>query len=232
MNEAEIRKKVLLDIFAAPASLAPIVLGSTIGLIGWAGELSVYCIFSGMAGILVGVGVMLTKLIFNVEGLTEKAFNDWKNQAEDEFERKLDELAENLKKTDVAKDENFLRDLRQSFKTYKGHIKEEKIPNNLEVSEKLIKLFNGCIEQLNESYTLWESTLSMSGNLKKETLKHRSHILEDIDMAVDSFSKTVRELIELKKEKEDLSALTKELGNSVDVAKKTEERLANLYLSK
>lgn len=200
------------------------------GILGWAVDLSIFYVFGGFTGVLVGFGIMATKLIFNIEGLTEKAFEEWKKKVEEEFEAKLDALEKQLEETDGVKDESLLRELRTLFKTYKTSVQEGKIKNNLEISEKLSSLFNACVQKLTESYELWKSSKTFSGEIKKETLKARDSIIKDVAASTSYFAKTLHELFIIKKdESKDLAELRKELDNSVEVAKKTEERLANLY---
>jgi hypothetical protein len=232
MDKNDIRKKVLVDIFAAPSSLFPIVLGSSLSLISWAGELSAYYFFGGFSGILIGFGLMATRLIFNIEGLTEKAFNEWKQQAEKEAENKLDELFIQLSETKSTKDEDLLREVRLLFNTYKENVISGKIANNLEISEKFLKLFNGCVQQLQESYDLWKSAKLFNGDLRKDTQKKRDVLLKDVNISVSLFAKTLCELLTIKNSRSsDLSELRSELDGSIEIIKKTEERLANLYSS-
>ena len=68
----EVRRKVLLDLFASPLTLLPIVGGLTVLLAAWATR-SAPLTFAGLAGILGGIGVFANRMIFGLEKLTNRA---------------------------------------------------------------------------------------------------------------------------------------------------------------
>ena len=72
-----IQKKVLFDLLVQPSTAIPIALGLSLLIIAWAfGGLAVG--FLGFVAILLGLGVGVSKLVFELDDLVKKVYQ--KNQ--------------------------------------------------------------------------------------------------------------------------------------------------------
>lgn len=224
----EIRKKVLLDIFAAPIVLAPMVLGLSILLLSWAVSSSVLFFFLGFMFVIAAIGVFLTRIVFGLENLTENAAEYIKQSKEQKFEQELDDLDELLVKDRDARDQSALRELRIVYNNYKKQIKDGNIPDT-EFSEKVRELFNACVVQLRKAYAMWETARHLNGDSKKRILDQREKILEDVLHSAEEFGKMIEEFYVLHLNKDqNLLELKQNLAQSLEVAKKTEKILSGL----
>ena len=71
----DVRRKVLLDIFAAPGVLLPLAGGLTALIASWAVGGNPALNFGGIAGILGGVGIMASRLILKLDRITQEAYD-------------------------------------------------------------------------------------------------------------------------------------------------------------
>ena len=61
-----VRKKVLLDLFASPWSVVPIAGGLSAWLLSWAVDGHMALNMAGLIGVMGGIGVMATRVIFGL----------------------------------------------------------------------------------------------------------------------------------------------------------------------
>lgn len=225
MSRSEVQKKVLLDIFAAPLVLFPILGGLTLSIFSWTFDLGFA--FLGFLGVLGGLGIMASRLVFGLEKLTEEAYNYIIEEKKVKRQKDLDELDAKLVTNRDSRDQQALRHLRQMYETYKEKIAAKGLDS--EFGEKLESLFEGCVEQLVYSYELWESARPLKGDSKYEILDRREVVLEEVQKSVDCFEKTIEEFQLLRRDKPtELSKLREELNESLEVKKQVQKRLAKL----
>jgi len=234
MYQEDVRKKVFLDIFAAPSTLGPIVGGATIALISWAVDVDASFIFGGIGAMLIGGGILANRLIFGLEGLTENAFKYLQNQKKEKFQLELDELDAQLTSNRDARDQNTLRQIRMMYENYKQQVQDGNIPSDYDLNDKLETLFHACVNQLRHSYELWKSAKSLVGDAKTSVLEERDGIIDEVIKSVEYFGKSIEEfhVINAKQSSSNLARIRKELGETLEGTRKTEERvrerLANL----
>jgi hypothetical protein len=223
--QEDIRKKVFLDVFVSKSTLLPIVAGGSVSLISLGMDLYPLA-FMGLTASLVGVGIFATRLIFNLDKITENAFNYLQEKKQEELEVDLDKLQESL----TEKDAEQLKLLRNAYNHHKDQIAKEAIVTSDELEDKLEKLFKGCIEQLKYASELSDTAKTLTKDAKKGVLEKRQQVLTEIKDSVQCFHSIIDEICAINTDKstKGLSDLRAELQSSFDVIKRTEARVAEL----
>ncbi len=222
----DIRKKVFLDVFVSKSTLLPFVGGLTTTMLSLAADQ--YMLALGGFGIAVaGVGVFLTKVIFNLESVTENAFHYLEEKKEAELEENLDKLQEELS---CAKDRDQLKVLRAAYNHHKEQLKKGDISTNDGLEEKLKKLFQGCLEQLKYANELYNTAQTLTKDAKKSVLEKREKVLTEIKDSVQCFNTIIDEIagINTDKSTKSLSDLRDDAKSSFEIVKRTEQRVAEL----
>lgn len=222
----DIRKKVFLDVFVSKSTLLPVVVGGTTTLLSLATDQYLLAL-GGFAGVMVGVGVFLTRFVFNLEKVTENAFNYLQEKKKAEFEGKLDKLEQELSNN---KDREQLRVLRASYTHHKEQTQKGDIITSDALEEKLEKLFQGCVEQLRYANELFNTAQTLTRDAKKGVIERREKVLTEIKDSIQCFNNIIDEVTGINTEKstKSLSDLRNEAKSSFDVVKRTEARVAEL----
>ena len=224
--DKEIRKKVLLDIFADPATLIPVVGGASVLMLAWAASAGPLLTFLGLGGILGGIGWLGTRLIFGIEKLTEDAYKEQQKQKQDRRERELDDLDTRLVSSGRdPRDQNALRSLR----AMQVQLRQENKADS-SIVEKLDELFNSCVTQLKYCADMYDASKSLSGEGKKKILAERERVLIEVEKSVEFYGTTLEQIktLQLKSNGENLSEKRDELERSLAIAKRVEERMSGI----
>ena len=154
----DVKRKVLLDLFASPGTVLPIAGGLTMLLASWATGGSPTLTFGGIAGVLGGLGVLASRLILGLEGMTKRAYDLVVGKQRAEQEAALEELDRNLCNDDDPRTQQCLRDLRMLYDGLQKKVKDGDVtPAAYEILEGVDKLFKMCVHQLEHSHELYEA---------------------------------------------------------------------------
>lgn len=221
----DIRKKVFLDVFVSKSTLLPVVAGGTAALLSIAADQWMFAL-GGFAAAVVGVGICATRVIFNLESVTENAFKYLQEKKKLEFEESLDKLENELNDKDGAQ----LKIIRTAYNHHKEQIQKGDIVTNEELEEKLDKLFQACLEQLKYANELYKTAQDLTKEAKKSLLEKRQEVLTEIKDSIQCFNTIIDEIhtINTDKSTKNLSELRDELKSSFEVVKRTEARVAEL----
>jgi hypothetical protein len=226
-----VKRKVISELFFAPSVVLPIVGGISAGLLAWASGGSSYLTGAAIAGILGGVGWMFTRMIFKVEDITDKAMQAELAKKLQQENRELDELARKLRTDRDHRTQDYLtllRSLRSEFDTAANQ------PGNrfrsAKIREQVSLVFTAAVDQLRQSYRLWELSENLVGSARDKVLENREKVLGEIDQTVDRLQATVHQFHDLIKadQKVDLNAMREELDATMRIAKRTEERMKQI----
>ena len=231
MNKDEIRQKVLSDIFGAPSTLLPAVGGLSLVILSWALELGTLATFAGILGVLAGGGILATRLIFGLEDITQQAYEYELQQKQEQRESELDQLDAKLTQDRDSRTQTTLRQLRELYASFLEDVKERKAASNAsEVVETVESLFEACVKQLQHSHDLWEASKKVSGQSKDGLRDEREKVILEVVETVGSLSSTIEQFhnFQTRKNNSELARLRDELGRSLEVAKRTEERVTSL----
>jgi hypothetical protein len=227
----DLRKRIMNELFVAPSVVLPIVGGATAWLLSWAGGGIDWLNGAGLVGVLVGIGWFATRFIFQMDAITEKAMRD---QVADKIRReeaKLDDLAQRLAADRDPRTEDCLKVLR----IHRAEI--ERIAQTTGIQMRSIgvvqqsrELFWAAIDQLEQSLKMHHLSGQLSGPSRREAMEQRERFLSE---AIESSSHlrnavgTFRNIAE-KNQERDIDALQRELSDSIEAAKRSDERMKEL----
>ncbi len=226
-----IKRKVLTELFLAPSVVLPIVGGISAGLLAWAAGGNGYLAGASLAGVLGGLGWMVTRIIFQVESITEEAMRYEQQKRIDAERSRLDELAARLTRDRDHRTQDYLtllRSLRDDFMETAGQPGVQL--RSSRIREQVDLVFGAAVEQLQQSFRLWELSESLAGESRKKVLMNREQVLAEIAATVDRLQSTVSQFRELvrKDKKIDLASMHDELDATMRVARRTEERMREI----
>ncbi len=224
----EARKKVLLDLFAAPTTLLPIVGGTSLLIGSWAFGLGSVCAFIGFAGIAIGVGIWASRLTFGLEELTKKAYSYTIQEQIKKQEARLNELHIKLTKDRDSRTQRVLSTLRKLYKGFKADVQEKGLTSHSAgILAKVEELFEACINQLEYSYDLWRTSKSLPADEKSKVKDQRDAVVKEIIKTVDHLKNIIEDYHVIKggQKKGDLARLRGELEEKLTVTKRIEEEL-------
>lgn len=231
MAVKEVKKKVLLDIFAAPSALVPLAVGLSSLLVSWAMDGNPVFSMLGLAGVLGGVGVMASRLIFGLENITQRAHSTLADQRRREHEAKLDALDDRLKEDQDPRTEDALRHLRHIINSFQTDSAKGKVSGaGVQILQQVDDLFQACVSQLEHCYDLWVASHGSSRGGRERMLAERESIIDDIGETIDHLESTLSDLRSLRRKRSDvdLDQMRAELEDTMKAAQRAEERLADL----
>jgi hypothetical protein len=227
----EVKRKVYLDLFASPLNLLPLAGGLTALMASWAVGGSQTMTMLGVGGILSGIGITLTRLIWGIEDLTEKAYGYRLAKQRLDQELALDLLIAKLQQDHDPRTESCLQELRLLYGSLQAAAEKGNITTSAyEILDAVGKVFDQCVKQLEHSLSLWETARRMRGSARESMLAQRDEIIREICATVMEVGKKVDEylLSKTKKNRKELALVRRELNESIEAARRAEERTAEL----
>lgn len=224
----ELKKKVLLDLFASPWTIVPLVGGLSAWMLSWAVDGNTALNLIGLGGIMTGLGIQASRLIFGIEQLTEKAYSYLTEKQKRERNERLDQLSVKLNKDGDPRSEECLKRLRRLYASL-----EEDAPRDqasLVFREKVDKLFAAAVKQLERSWKLWEKAKRLPGRTGDPLLAERKKAVDEVVLTVNHLTKTVEQYqaLQIEDSDDELSRLREELDRTIEVARRTDEYMDSL----
>lgn len=227
----EVRRKVLLDIFATPGTLLPIAGGLTALMASWATGGQPILSFAGVAGVLTGLGVFASRMVLGLEKITQNAYDHVVDQQRRAQQESLEKLHERLVSDQDPRTQNCLRDLRHLYSRLKEKADKDRVtPAAYGVIEGVDKLFKSCIRQLDHSADLWETARGLKGPSRQALLRQRDDVVTEVCDAVTHLGETVERFHAMTagENRTNLSQMRRELDESMRVAREVERRTEEL----
>ena len=227
----EVKRKVYLDLFASPYSLIPLAGGLTSLMASWAMSGQPTLTMAGILGVLGGLGVTATRLIFGLEGLTEQAYDYQLDKKQKEKEAQLDRLDALLEGDRDPRTESCLRELRLLYASLQKAAEKGNInASSYEILEGVGKVFDETVKQLEHSHSLWETARRMRGPARESILQQRDEVIRDVCVTVSEVGQMVDKylLTKTKQKRSELNKLRRELDESIEAARRAEARTAAL----
>ncbi len=227
----EVKRKVYLDLFASPYNLIPLAGGITALMGSWAVGFDPTMTMIGVGGVLTGIGVTASRLIWGLESLTEKAYGYQIDKKQKDYERRLDELDEKLTMDRDPRTQGCLRELRLLNGSLEKAIAKGKIAtSSYEIMDRVGNVVDQCVKQLEHSHSLWETARQMRGPARDSMMGQRDEIIQDVVATVVDVGAMVDKYLlnESKRNMSELGKVRQELDESIEAARRAEQRTAEL----
>jgi hypothetical protein len=227
----DVKKKVYLDIFAAPGTLLPLAAGLTALMASWASGGDPLLSFAGIAGVLAGLGVTATRLILGLDRITQQAYDHLLQRQRQQQEDALERLRQRLEADQDPRTQNCLQELRHLYSRLKDKLENDKVTAAAYgVVEGVDRVFQTSVKQLEQSVDLWETAQTLRGSARKGLLQQREDLVRDVCETVEHLGHTVDRFhaMTTRKNRSNLARLRKELDESMRVAREVERRTEQL----
>jgi hypothetical protein len=234
-SKDDIQKRVLLRLAASPVVLAPVMLGFMSMVSAWAFNFKSagLFVFGGIAGILIGGGTFLSKLLLSGKSTAQKVLTEVEQEQHLAHQSELDQLEQVLIHSDRdPRPEEALRDLRALVATFEGL--EKNAPSAqwsimVDVRLQVESLFSHSVRLLEQTHRLWETAEKLSSQVAKQpVIDQREQIIHEIQSCVKQLSHSLVSLQKLghvEASTVDLKKMRQELDTSLEVARKVEARM-------
>ena len=229
----------MADIVSSPLVLMPFMVGSaaftSLFALGLKGSAAVAATLVGLAGLLGSAGTFLTQFILGrdtrvkqlIEASRDKAKRD-KRKALDHFHHRL--TMDGDERTETAMQD--LRSLREAFREL------DKIAPDLnramieDIQQRSEELFQQCVSSLEKTLQLWKTAESLASEVaRKPILEQREKLVGEVVQTVEHMSRTLASVQGITDRSDGdarLHRLRGELDQSLEVAKKVEQRVDSL----
>jgi len=226
----EVKQKVMLDLFASPGTLLPIVTGVSSLLLSWAIGGNPTASAIGIIGILGGFGHFASRLILGLESMTQRAYDAIRRRDEDERIAALDQLEKQLTQDRDPRTETALRNLRKLYQEFHRSCQANRLDTkHPQLATQVEEIFLASVSQLERSLELFQLSQKMSGPVQGKYLAEREKVIDEVLQTRDHLNHTIEQFhaFALQRKDTDLSRLRNELDETLQVAKRTQERMAN-----
>ncbi len=238
IGDESFRQRYILKILASPSCLLPMLFGITDLLALWTfGIDSGAAVFAGLAGILGGLGVFLTRIVTGDDKASESAVSSLQVDAVRAREKALDDLDRRLCQDDDPRPETLLRDLRvlaRMFEQDQAWTGALKTTATMDILTGVDRMFKECVRHLEKTWDLQNAVSLMTHDaLKKPLLKERELIIKDVAAGVSHLGKILSSIKALERSavgtrESELVSIRDELDQSLLVAQKVNERMEAL----
>lgn len=236
MDSGQLKKRVLLNLLTHPLTFAPALAGLSALLVAWGGEMGTgWLAFLGLAGVLASAGSLATQFLLRSDHLTRRAFESLEAEAAAEKERKLDELHGRLEQDKDPRDEKLLMQLREVYRRFRGDtgwVTRISQQSAVEITNKVEKLFSGCIITLERSLDLAGAAGKMTTkDGRRTTLDARERLLEEVAQSIRQMAQAIDGVLAMGIQEQstaDLARIRQELDESLSVARRVEERMQTI----
>jgi hypothetical protein len=159
VDEAKLRRRVLLRLFGSPLVVSPFVLGMTALTAVWAAGWTLGIgVFAAVAGLLTAGGAGLTRLLLNGEKTAQTVRAELEQEEVQQREARLDELDRRMVSADDdPRPEAALRDLRallHAFEELAARSEDVALYALVEVRAKVEQLFDQSVEAFEQTLKL------------------------------------------------------------------------------
>ncbi len=223
-----VKRKVISELFFAPSVVLPIVGGLSAALLSWAGNGVDALTAVAAVGILGGIGWMATRVIFQVEKLTEEALQIQLRHQVDRENATLDQLYRELVADGDPRTQDYLTLLRSCREDFWQASNQPGIQQrSAMVRMRVEEVFNGAVESLRETLRLLRQANSVTGELRKKILSEREELMQELSKTVESLRESVAEFRSLAggTHRTNVTSIREELEASIEAAKRTEQRM-------
>ncbi len=237
-----LRQRVLQRLLTSPWTLGPATLGLSAMLGGWAvGTNPALNLFVGAAGLAAGVGAAATRWVLGGDRLIDDAAASLRRDAAARGEARFDVLDARLSRDGDARTNKALARLRVLARRIDPGLAAanaadadgtETLPPP-DLLSTLNRLLDSAFDSLEKSLGLLAASHKlMTAPARADLKRRREALLDEVDLSIQHIAHTLDELQTLSLDREEpgqrLAELRHELDQSLLVARRVEERMADL----
>ncbi len=226
-----LKKQIFYELCVTPGTMIPSVIGLSLLLFAFAG-LGGWAAFFGFISLVIGVGVLMTNIIFRLGPVSQRAAKKWQKQQAANKNAELDELDARLAKTRDKKDETALRNLRALYDSFTTDYSNGKVSSTVPAGMlgQIDEIFQVCIQRLRTSVEIHDQSKRVTGDLKKTLKDQREVIVGDIESGVTTLAEVINEVRALSNstDRRTLKRVQDRLNSQLSIAKATEKQVASL----
>ena len=238
-EEKNIAKRVIADVISSPMVIFPFMVGTaafaSLFALGLKGSAFLGAMLVGLSGVLGSGGMFLTKMILGRDERVKKIIEESRDKAKKDKLKRLDHFHHRLTLDGDSRTEDSMQDLRSLRQAFR---QLDKIAPDLnramidEIQKRAEELFQQCVRSLEKSLQLWKTADSLSSELaQKPIMEQREKLVGEVVGTVEHMSRTLAAVQGITKKSDGdarLQTLRGELDQSLEVAKKVEQRVDSL----
>lgn len=238
-EEKNIAKRVIADVISSPMVIFPFMVGTaafaSLFALGLKGSAFLAAMLVGLSGVLGSGGMFLTKMILGRDERVKKIIEESRDKAKKDKLKRLDHFHHRLTLDGDSRTEDSMQDLRSLRQAFR---QLDKIAPDLnramidEIQKRAEELFQQCVRSLEKSLQLWKTADSLASELaQKPIMEQREKLVGEVVGTVEHMSRTLAAVQGITKKSDGdarLQTLRGELDQSLEVAKKVEQRVDSL----
>jgi hypothetical protein len=185
----------------------------------------------GIMGVLGGAGYFASRLVLGLEGMTKRAYETITNHQRTKRNQALDELQRQLESDQDHRTETCLSQLRDLYETFQkscheGHV----VSTHHQLLSQAEQIFNASVQQLERSLELYQISQKLTGQPRADILAERERVIEEVIETRAHLCATIEQFqaFATRRGQSELSELRQELDETLRVAQRTEERMAEI----
>lgn len=226
-----LKKRILHDIVISRWTIVPLAvgLGALAAAWGLGGNTGLYWL--GGAGIAGSLAALITRFTVGAEKIAQNVYTRLHDQERRERERQLDALDRRLAAEPDPRTEDCLRELRRLYDGFQADVESGKLTSQSRLlADRVEQVFHASTEQLQRSYDLWTAAQRARGEAKQAVLEQREAVIEEVISTVKQLARTIEQFHQFQTQRgsSELERLRAELDETLLVARRTEERLAEI----
>lgn len=225
------RRFVLRSVLLRPSVLIPLVGGLVAGAASVAVGGSLMLTSLAVVGIVGGAAWLVAGTVLNVEALTDQALAAQQQASQASENQQLDLLARQLRTDRDHRTQDtltLLRSLREDFELAASRPGVER--RSARFREQIGLVFQATVEKLRESYRLMQQSETVVGQPRQQFLDQRETVVAQAMETTNKLRDITQQFMAAIQDdsQANMESLQKELELSLEIAKRTEQRMKEL----
>lgn len=226
-----IRNKVLWDLVLSPLTIMPVVAGLGAGL--WSATMGgpAWLNVAAAVSVLGGIGLLGLRSVFSTDRLAKQAYAELHAEQRERQEKELDRLRSRLRSDKDPRTQTYLRDLRGLYESFLEDVDDGTLSRSAGiVLDDVDKLFRAAVKHLEHSYDLWKTSSRLSGDAEQKLMAEREQVIQEVKQTIEHLSTSIEQFhyFRVDENESELDKLRSELDQTMQVARRAEERVAAL----
>jgi len=226
-----VRKKVLWDLVASPLTVLPVFVGLGAGAWSLMTGTSAWLNIGAIASLVTGLSILGVRAVFSADGLTKDAYAELEQKKREKQKKRLDRLRSRLRSDKDPRTQTYLRDLRGLYESFLEDVDDGTLARSARiVMEDVDKLFRAAVKHLEHAYDLWKTASRLSADAEESLMSEREQVIQEVKETIEHLSTSIEQFhaFRIDENETELGKLRDELDQTMQVARRAEERVAAL----